>query len=156
MTTSVRTIEVPWGTMHAVARDGRLARLRFGDAERRGPEQAVICALRAQLAAYFDGARTGFDLPLWLDGTPFQQKVWAELRTVGHGETITYGELARRLGDANAARAVGAANGKNPLPLVVPCHRVVAANGKLGGYSGGGAAVKRFLLDHEAAAFELR
>ena len=146
-----RKLELPTGTMHATAVDGRLASLRFGDGAESGEASPVLDALAAQLADYFAGTRTTFDLPIALEGTPFQRRVWAELQKVGYGQTITYGELARRVGDAKAARAVGAANGKNPLPIVVPCHRVVAAGGKIGGYSGGGATVKRWLLDHESA-----
>ena len=92
---------------------------------------------RRQLAAYFSGALTEFDLPLAPMGTPFQQKVWDELRRVPHGATVSYGELARRIGQPTACRAVGLANGRNPISIVVPCHRVVGANGKLVGYAGG-------------------
>ena len=96
------------------------------------------------------GARTTFDLPLAPRGTPFQQRVWAELRRIPHGATISYGELARRVGEPRASRAVGAANGRNPIAIVVPCHRVVGADGSLTGYAGG-LDRKRWLLHHEAA-----
>ena len=103
-----------------------------------------------QLDAYFGGTLTEFDLPLAPEGTEFQRKVWRELRNIGFGETLSYGELARRIGSPNASRAVGLANGRNPLSIVVPCHRVIGANGKLTGY-GGGIDRKATLLDHERA-----
>jgi methylated-DNA-[protein]-cysteine S-methyltransferase len=89
-----------------------------------------------------------FDLPLAPQGSDFQLGVWAQLRCIPYGATISYGELAQRVGDPSAARAVGAANGRNPLPIVVPCHRVIGADGSLTGF-GGGLATKKFLLDHE-------
>lgn len=103
----------------------------------------------AQLEAYFEGDRRVFDLVLAPEGTAFQRGVWAMLRTIPYGETISYGELAVRLGCAGAARAVGAANGRNPIPIVIPCHRVVGANGSLTGF-GGGLDIKRRLLALEA------
>lgn len=102
----------------------------------------------AQLQEYFAGERTTFDLPLDPVGTSFQLAVWEVLRTIPFGETISYGEQARRLGDRRKARAVGAANGRNPLPIVVPCHRVIGADGRLVGFSSGLDA-KRWLLAHE-------
>jgi methylated-DNA-[protein]-cysteine S-methyltransferase len=104
--------------------------------------------VRAQLGEYFDGRRAAFDLPLELDGTPFQRRVWRALQEIPYGETVTYGQLARRIGRPAASRAVGAANGRNPISVVVPCHRVVGADGTLTGY-GGGLGRKRFLLDLE-------
>ena len=104
--------------------------------------------VKRQLAEYFAGQRAAFDLPLAAQGTPFQQRVWRELCHIKYGETISYGELARRLGEPNASRAVGMANGRNPVSIVVPCHRVIGANGKLTGY-GGGMERKAFLLDLE-------
>lgn len=101
-----------------------------------------------QLKEYFDGRRTGFDLPLQQAGTPFQQKVWEELIKIPYGEQISYGELARRVGNAKACRAVGSANGKNNICIIVPCHRVVQGDGSIGGYAYG-ADMKRFLLDLE-------
>jgi methylated-DNA-[protein]-cysteine S-methyltransferase len=98
-----------------------------------------------QLAAYFAGARTAFALPLAPRGTPFQQRVWAALREIPYGETISYGTLARRIGRPTASRAVGAANGRNPLPIVVPCHRVIGSTGALTGF-GGGLHLKEGLL----------
>lgn len=105
----------------------------------------------AQLEAYFAGERRRFDLPLAPEGTPFQREVWSALTAIPYGETISYGELARRLGRPAASRAVGAANGQNPIPIVIPCHRVIGADGSLTGF-GGGLAIKRRLLDFEAGA----
>jgi methylated-DNA-[protein]-cysteine S-methyltransferase len=100
---------------------------------------------RRQLHAYFAGDLVAFDLPLAAEGTPFQQAVWKALVEIPYGETISYGELARRIDKPSAVRAVGAANGQNPLAIVVPCHRVIGSNGKLTGY-GGGLHVKEALL----------
>lgn len=115
-----------------------------------GPAARVLAEARRQLAAYFAGELTAFDLPLAARGTPFQERVWAALRDIPFGRTISYAELARRIGDPRATRAVGLANGRNPLSIVVPCHRVIGADGSLTGY-GGGLARKRWLLGHEGA-----
>ena len=104
-----------------------------------------------QLAAWFAGERVEFDLPLDARGTPFQRRVWQALTEIPYGGTSTYGEIARRLGRPRAARAVGGANHRNPLPVVVPCHRVIGAGGSLTGYAGG-LRIKRFLLDLEAGS----
>jgi methylated-DNA-[protein]-cysteine S-methyltransferase len=104
----------------------------------------VLKDAATQLEEYFARERTAFDIPMDLDGTSFQMQVWAELSRIPYGETISYGELARRVGRPKGPRAVGQANGKNPIPIIVPCHRVLAADG-LGGY-GGGLALKRSLL----------
>ncbi|HZT32056.1 MAG TPA: methylated-DNA--[protein]-cysteine S-methyltransferase [Bryobacteraceae bacterium] len=106
-----------------------------------------------QLQAYFDGRLAVFNLPLEMEGTPFQRRVWAELVEIPYGETRSYAEVAAAIGAPRAVRAVGAANGRNPAPIVVPCHRVIGAGGKLVGY-GGGLALKRRLLDLEAEHVE--
>jgi methylated-DNA-[protein]-cysteine S-methyltransferase len=103
----------------------------------------------AQLEAYFAGELRRFDLPLAPEGTAFQREVWSALTAIPYGETVSYGELARRLGRPAASRAVGAANGQNPIPIVIPCHRVIGSDGSLTGF-GGGLAIKRRLLDLEA------
>jgi methylated-DNA-[protein]-cysteine S-methyltransferase len=113
-------------------------------------EPAALAAARAQLAEYFAGTRRQFELPLHPVGTEFQHRVWDALRAIRFGTTLSYLELARRVGDTRAVRAVGAANGRNPLPIVVPCHRVIGADGSLVGF-GGGLPVKRWLLAHEGA-----
>lgn len=105
----------------------------------------------AQLDAYFAGRLRDFDLPLAPQGTPFQLRVWQELQNIPYGQTISYGELARRIGNPSASRAVGLANGANPLPIVIPCHRVIGASGKLTGY-GGGLPIKEKLLALERSS----
>lgn len=110
-------------------------------------EPLLIEAVR-QLRAYFDGTLTGFDLPLHMTGTPFQLACWEALRAIPYGSTMTYGEQARRIGHPKAVRAVGGANHHNALCIIVPCHRVIGANGALTGY-GGGLDMKRYLLSHE-------
>jgi len=98
-----------------------------------------------QLREYFAGRRSEFDLPLGPEGTTFQRSVWRTLQEIPYGQTVSYGELARRVGNPKASRAVGSANGKNPLPIVIPCHRVIASDGTLGGF-GGGLPTKEALL----------
>jgi methylated-DNA-[protein]-cysteine S-methyltransferase len=134
---------------------GRLTGV-YWPAHRRAPDcgagwsrdDDAFARVREQLAEYFARERREFDLDVAAAGTPFQQRVWDALRAIPYGETITYGELAARIGRPGAARAVGLANGSNPLSIVVPCHRVVGAGGGLTGY-GGGLDVKRRLLAHE-------
>jgi methylated-DNA-[protein]-cysteine S-methyltransferase len=106
---------------------------------------AAFRDVATQLREYFDGSRRAFELQLAPEGTPFQLRVWNALGDIPYGETISYGQLAARVGDPSAARAVGLANGSNPLPIVIPCHRVIGANGKLTGY-GGGLPIKERLL----------
>jgi methylated-DNA-[protein]-cysteine S-methyltransferase len=112
------------------------------------PHHPVLAAAADQLRAYFAGERDEFDVPLSAAGTTFQREVWDALARIPYGETISYGELARRVGKPSASRAVGLANGRNPLPIIVPCHRVIGANGTLTGY-GGGIERKQWLLEHE-------
>ncbi|HEV3179402.1 MAG TPA: methylated-DNA--[protein]-cysteine S-methyltransferase [Steroidobacteraceae bacterium] len=114
-------------------------------------DAAPFAAVLAQLSEYFRGTRCAFRLPLAPQGTPFQLAVWKALCAIPYGETVSYGELARRLGLPGGARAVGVANGANPLPIVVPCHRVIGADGSLTGF-GGGLDIKRTLLSLEGAA----
>ena len=124
---------------------------------RRGPtadgdwvrDEAPFTEARQQLSEYFAGARTVFDLPTAATGTPFQQRVWQALRAIPHGRTASYGDIARAIGNPKAVRAVGLANGRNPLSIVVPCHRVIGSDGSLTGY-GGGVERKQWLLAHEA------
>ena len=149
----------PLGPLVAIAEGEALVALDFTDAKyARSPEPSwiedaswpVLRACAAQLAEYFAGERTEFDLELAPAGTPFQRRVWDALCEIPYGETISYVELARWVGQPKASRAVGLANGRNPLAIIVPCHRVIAADGRLGGY-GGGLDRKRWLLEHEAA-----
>jgi methylated-DNA-[protein]-cysteine S-methyltransferase len=109
---------------------------------------AKLRSVRHQLKEYFAGTRHAFDLPLHPHGTPFQLEVWGALLAIPYGETTSYGVIAQRIGRRNAVRAVGAANGANPLSIIVPCHRVIGSNGDLTGY-GGGLPAKRWLLAHE-------
>lgn len=111
-------------------------------------DEAPFAAVRTQLDAYFAGTLRVFDLPLHASGTAFQQRVWQALLDISFGHTQSYGALAKRIGKPKAARAVGLANGRNPISIIVPCHRVIGANGSLTGY-GGGIERKRWLLNHE-------
>ena len=129
-------------SLHAVGRAGA----------ERDPVTGLLAEAVAQLKAYFAGGRTGFDLPVRLpegEGSEFERAVWTELRRIPYGQMRTYGQVAVAVGDAGAARAVGTACNHNPLPLIVPCHRVVGAGGKLVGF-GAGLPRKRWLLEHEA------
>ncbi|MCW7754755.1 methylated-DNA--[protein]-cysteine S-methyltransferase [Desulfobotulus sp. H1] len=117
------------------------------------PEVSLLKEAKEQLLAYFSGKCMSFDLPLLPEGTLFQQRVWKELRVIPHGETRSYKDIAMALGQPGASRAVGNANGRNPLPLLIPCHRVIAADGGLGGYSSG-LFRKRFLLSLETGKTE--
>jgi len=116
-------------------------------------DDSAFRAVREQLSAYFAGSLRDFQLRLGMEGTPFQRLVWEELQRIPFGATCSYAELARRIGRPGASRAVGSANGRNPIAIVVPCHRVIAADGTLGGY-GGGLDRKSWLLQHETAALE--
>lgn len=140
------TIDTPIGMLDAVFDDaGRLAELRFESPVRPSPVASPDHAVVIQLREYFAGKRETFDVPLALKGTPFQLDVWRELMNIPYGHTISYAELASRIGRPSAVRAVGAANGANPIPVIVPCHRVIGANGSLTGY-GGGIQRKQWLL----------
>jgi methylated-DNA-[protein]-cysteine S-methyltransferase len=146
----------PIGPLTLVTEGGALTGL-YMDVRGHEPDQAtlgvpaspdddeVLAETARQLGAYFSGELLAFDLPLALAGTGFQRTVWAGLRQIPYGDTISYGELARRIGQPTASRAVGLANGRNPVSIVVPCHRVVGSNGSLTGY-GGGLPRKQFLL----------
>lgn len=114
-------------------------------------DDGAFCDARDQLQAYFAGKRKEFDLPLNPRGTAFQRKVWQALSQIPFGVTISYGDLARRIGRPTASRAVGAANGVNPIPIIIPCHRVVGSNGTLTGF-GGGLEAKRWLLELERSS----
>ncbi|MBS2011620.1 MAG: methylated-DNA--[protein]-cysteine S-methyltransferase [Deltaproteobacteria bacterium] len=150
------TLDSPVGRLTLVASGEGLHALawaRDGDdvelVARRSPRHPVLASARAQLREYFARKRRAFDLPLAPRGTAFQLRAWRELSKIPYGTTISYGEQARRVGDARKARAVGTANGSNPLSIIVPCHRVIASTGALTGF-GGGLANKRYLLDLEA------
>ena len=151
------TIDSPVGRLLLGGDGERLTRIQFQSGPRPLQPQAhwieaarPFAAAIAQLEAYFTGRRRAFDLPLAPAGTAFQLSVWRALRSIPYGETISYGELAHRVGNPRASRAVGLANGANPLPIVVPCHRVIGANGALTGF-GGGLPTKQALLALEGA-----
>ncbi|MFD4828838.1 methylated-DNA--[protein]-cysteine S-methyltransferase [Streptomyces uncialis] len=148
-------IDSPYGPLTLVATGGTLCGVYMTDQRHRPPEESFgdrdpgpFTETARQLDAYFAGELTDFDLPFSLDGTPFQRSVWEQLLRIPFGETRTYGELAEALGNPAASRAVGLANGKNPISVIVPCHRVIGANGNLTGY-GGGLPRKQRLLDFE-------
>jgi methylated-DNA-[protein]-cysteine S-methyltransferase len=155
-------VDSPVGALTLVAHDGVLAGL-YMDLQRHrpldemfgAPDPTPFTEVLSQLKEYFAGQRTDFDVALTLAGTPFQRTVWAALREIPYGETESYGQLAERIGRPGAARAVGLANGRNPIGIIVPCHRVVGATGTLTGY-GGGLARKQYLLNLEAAGKVLK
>ena len=161
MTTTFRTMDSPVGTITLAGHDGVLTHLRMDDQshepDRAGwePDADAYGDAVEQLDAYFAGELTDFDLELRLEGTPFQQEVWAALREIPYGETWSYGRLADRIGKPGAARAVGLANGRNPIGIIVPCHRVIGADGSLTGY-GGGLPRKQLLLQLERERSEPR
>ncbi len=157
MTTYFDTMDSPVGALLFVSEGEGISGI-YMEEHRRGPRGAhdwrpnpeIFTAAKQQLAEYFRGERTEFDIELAPRGTEFQQRVWAALRTVPFGETVTYAELAQMAGVPGSARAAGGANARNPVSIVVPCHRVVGSNGTLTGYAGG-IERKRDLLAHEAA-----
>lgn len=143
----IRTIDSPIGPLTLAEEADLLTGLRFAD-ERGADESPLLFEAERQLEAYFAGRRRVFELPLCAQGTPFQQSVWRALTSIPYGETATYGDVARAIGRPRACRAVGMANHVNPLPVFIPCHRVIGAGGALTGYAGG-LDVKRFLLELE-------
>ena len=154
--TLTSTIDSPIGPLTMIARDGVLTNLSMLEHRHTPPppddaltDDAWFKDVTAQLDAYFAGELRDFELEMDLRGTAFQQRVWSQLSLIPYGETISYGELATRIGNANASRAVGLANGRNPISIVVPCHRVIGADGSLTGY-GGGLERKTWLLEHES------
>lgn len=161
--TTIARLDSPVGELLLLATEAGLTGVRFDTSRRAAPDLArcraddgrgrageLLALTRRQLDEYFAGRRTTFDLPLDPGGTPFQQRVWRALLAIPYGATESYAGLARRIGAPKAARAVGAANGQNPIPIIVPCHRVIGANGDLTGF-GGGLPRKRWLLTLEGA-----
>ena len=152
-------LETPIGTLLIVGDAAAVHRITFPqrgraakpDAEWQESQHGPVGEAMRQLREYFAGKRVTFDLPLAPEGTAFQRSVWRQLQEIPYGETISYGELARRVGNPKASRAVGSANGANPLPIVIPCHRVIAGDGTLGGF-GGGLPTKQTLLALEVRA----
>jgi methylated-DNA-[protein]-cysteine S-methyltransferase len=153
-------VDSPLGPIALLAEDGRLCGLFFVAEHRHAPTEErwgdhdpgapALAGVAEQLDDYFAGGRTTFDVPLAPHGTPFQRRVWAELQQIPYGATVSYAELADSIGRPTAIRAVGAANGRNPISIVIPCHRVIGTDGSLTGY-GGGTPRKQALLTLEAA-----
>ncbi|HLH39954.1 MAG TPA: methylated-DNA--[protein]-cysteine S-methyltransferase [Bryobacteraceae bacterium] len=150
-------LETPIGTLLIAGDEAAVRRIEFpknGKPARPEPSwrespRGPVGEASRQLREYFAGKREQFDLPIAPEGTAFQRGVWRRLREIPYGETISYGELAKRVGNPKASRAVGAANGQNPIPIVIPCHRVIGASGKLTGF-GGGLPIKQALLELES------
>lgn len=163
---NVLVVESPIGPLTLVVTDDALRAIHFPEQRHPHPTQRVdvvtdtsthpvLERTASQLEEYFAGDRQKFDLPLAPTGTPFQLAAWQALTAIPYGVTVSYGEQARRLGDPNKARAVGAANARNPIPIVVPCHRVVGSSGSLTGF-GGGLPTKAWLLEHEQRVAGIR
>ncbi len=155
------TFESPVGTLLLAGDANALRLVSFESSKHAAPPQADWTQDRApfaevirQLQAYFRGELKEFDLPLALEGTEFQLRVWKTLRTIPYGETISYAQLAERLGNPKAMRAVGLANGSNPIPIIIPCHRVIGSDGSLTGF-GGGLSTKKMLLELESKLLSL-
>ncbi len=150
------TMKTPVGELFIAGRDGKLTDVLFRRPRKGFPgpmwekSDKPFAEVKKQLAEYFKGDRKKFDLKLAPEGTSFQIAVWRQLRRIPYGKTISYGEQASRIGNPKAARAVGAANGENPISIIVPCHRVIGADGRLTGF-GGGLGKKKLLLDLEGA-----
>ena len=158
LTLSYKEMDSPVGRLKIVASaraliaiewEGKSAKRKRHDEPKFAPRQPILCEAERQLGEYFAGSRIQFDLPLEARGSVFEKKVWRALKKIPYGKTRSYLDLAKAIGSPKACRAVGAANGRNPLPVVVPCHRVIGANGKLTGF-GGGLERKATLLAHEA------
>jgi methylated-DNA-[protein]-cysteine S-methyltransferase len=143
------TVESAVTRLAVTVNDGAVTRIVLGERGQREPKGGLERQVARELRQYLAGRRKEFTFPIATEGTEFQQRVWHALEGIPYGETVTYGELARRLGRSKAFRAVGTANGRNPIPIVIPCHRVVASGGRLGGY-GGGLELKRKLLELES------
>jgi methylated-DNA-[protein]-cysteine S-methyltransferase len=151
-----RLVESPVGTLKIQGDDRSITGiwLNAKGVVTPGRPSGVLAELERQLDAYFAGSLKTFDLPLDPKGTPFQLEVWAALREIEYGTTCSYSDIAKKIGRADAVRAVGAANGQNPIPIVIPCHRVIGASGALTGF-GGGLEMKRWLLAHESGQWSM-
>lgn len=155
------TLESPVGTLLLAGDSQALRMVSFQSSKHAEPPQAdwkqdkaPFAEVIRQLRAYFRGERKEFDLPLAPEGTEFQLRVWNRLRTIPYGETISYAQLAERIGNPKAVRAVGLANGSNPIPIIIPCHRVIGSDGSLTGF-GGGLSTKKMLLELESKQLSL-
>jgi len=148
------TIESPLGPLTISATENAIVGLVIGQRHGHSAPTNLLTQAKTQLDEYFAGHRRDFDLPLHFQGTPFQEAIWTTLRAIGHGETVSYRELGEKAGVGTAPRAVGGAVGKNPIPIIIPCHRVLATTGRITGYSGGeGIPTKEKLLDLEGISY---
>ena len=148
------TIESPLGPLTISATENAIVGLVIGQRHRDSAPTDLLNHAKNQLDEYFAGHRRDFDLPLHFQGTPFQEAIWTTLRAIGHGETVSYRELGEQAGVGRAPRAVGGAVGKNPIPVIIPCHRVLATTGRITGYSGGeGIPTKEKLLNLEGISY---
>lgn len=136
------------GEIYIAEKDGSICNVSFCDLNYTRKETALIKKTYTQLEEYFKGERQTFDIKLSAQGTVFQKKVWEELQKIPYGKTTTYKDIAQNIGNKNASRAVGMANNKNPIAIIIPCHRVIGSNGNLTGYAGG-INIKKYLLDLE-------
>lgn len=148
--------ETDWGTIGIAEEEGAVTNVFFGDTVKpqsyMEEETELLCRAAAQIREYLAGGRREFDLPLRPEGTDFEQRVWQALCTIQYGETRSYGQIAQQIGSPKACRAVGRANGRNPISILIPCHRVVGSDGRLTGYAGG-LDKKKSLLRLEGASF---
>ncbi len=140
--------QTPVGMIWIGDYDGKISNISFSEIEGEKIETPVIKKMYAQLCEYFEGKRKIFDVPLHIDGTSFQVKVWQELLKIPYGKTVSYKDIAAKIGNSNASRAVGMANNRNKIAIVIPCHRVIASNGDLTGYAGG-LDIKKYLIELE-------
>jgi len=148
------TMESPLGPLTISATENAIVGLVIGQRHRDSAPTDLLNHAKNQLDEYFAGHRRDFDLPLHFQGTPFQEAIWTTLRAIGHGETVSYRDLGKQAGVGRAPRAVGGAVGKNPIPVIIPCHRVLATTGRITGYSGGeGIPTKEKLLDLEGISY---
>jgi len=141
-------IQSPIGNLRICADDGHILAVEFGSKGQYSNSTPLTEKCAIQLDAYFNNELEEFDLPLDPQGTAFQKKIWDSLLAISYGTCTSYGEIAKQLGDPGASRAVGTANGANPIPIIIPCHRVIGQSGKLVGYAGG-LKIKKWLLEHE-------
>lgn len=150
MTTSRTDYQSPIGIIEIVGTENAITQLLFVDKSpaESGAIPSVLNSMKSQLAEYFAGQRKNFDIPILMQGTPFQERVWQELLKIPYSVCVSYGEIAQRIGQKNASRAVGHANHLNKLPIIIPCHRIIGKNQKLVGYAGG-IWRKEWLLAHE-------
>jgi methylated-DNA-[protein]-cysteine S-methyltransferase len=148
------TMESPLGPLTISATENAIVGLVIGQRHGDSAPTNLLTQAKTQLDEYFAGHRRDFDLPLHFQGTPFQEAIWTTLPAIGHGETVSYRELGEQAGVGRAPRAAGGAVGKNPIPVIIPCHRVLATTGRITGYSGGeGIATKEKLLDLEGISY---